>query len=227
MLIAPPRTLARCIILERGSRPARAQASPAQAPPADPPSIRVTAAASPALPVPIPTIPPRASCLPSASPASSPPAPPAGRHRPPASPRPVPPGTPPPPPVPWKPLFFDNDFSYVDDPTSPYSNTFDFLKRRSFWTTRIMPRLRRRVPLAGPRRGQPPPHRRAEQLQPLPRAPLSGTCAPTTASACTGKSTGPMAPSRPCPPSSPTSTTATSTTSSASTALDKTDDGSW
>lgn len=33
------------------------------------------------------------------------------------------------PPQPWKPVFYDNDFKYVDDPNSPYHNTFDFLKR--------------------------------------------------------------------------------------------------
>ncbi len=37
------------------------------------------------------------------------------------------------PPIPWKPLYFENDFSYVDKPDSPYRNTFDFLKRRGFF----------------------------------------------------------------------------------------------
>jgi hypothetical protein len=46
-------------------------------------------------------------------------------------PPPAPGATPnPSPPVPWKPVFYDNDFRYVDDPDSPYRNTFDFLKRR-------------------------------------------------------------------------------------------------
>jgi hypothetical protein len=33
------------------------------------------------------------------------------------------------PPMPWKPLFFANDFGYVADPESPYRNTFDVWKR--------------------------------------------------------------------------------------------------
>lgn len=36
------------------------------------------------------------------------------------------------PPSPWKPLFSTNDFAYVDDPESPYRNTFDFWKRVPF-----------------------------------------------------------------------------------------------
>lgn len=39
------------------------------------------------------------------------------------------PGDPPKPPSPWKPLFFDNDFRYLDKPGNTVHNTFDFLKR--------------------------------------------------------------------------------------------------
>lgn len=48
---------------------------------------------------------------------------------PPLPPPPAPPGTPPKPPAPWKPLFFDNDFKYLDKPDNRVHNTFDFLKR--------------------------------------------------------------------------------------------------
>lgn len=40
------------------------------------------------------------------------------------------PGDPPRAPQPWKPLFFDNDFTYIDKPNNPFHNTFDFMKRR-------------------------------------------------------------------------------------------------
>ncbi len=49
---------------------------------------------------------------------------------PPLPPPPPKPGAKPPPPSPWKPLFFDNDFRYLDKPENPVHNTFDFLKRR-------------------------------------------------------------------------------------------------
>jgi hypothetical protein len=49
---------------------------------------------------------------------------------PPLPPPPPKPGDPAKPPQPWKPLFFDNDFRYLDAPTNTVHNTFDFLKRR-------------------------------------------------------------------------------------------------
>lgn len=39
------------------------------------------------------------------------------------------PGDAPKPPSPWKPLYFDNDFRYLDKPDNKVQNTFDFLKR--------------------------------------------------------------------------------------------------
>jgi hypothetical protein len=49
---------------------------------------------------------------------------------PPFPPPPPKPGAPSPPPQPWKPLYFENDFTYLDRPNNTYHNTFDFLKRR-------------------------------------------------------------------------------------------------
>lgn len=59
---------------------------------------------------------------------------------PPLPPAPPPPGSTPSakPPQPWKPLFFDNDFTYLDKPGNTYHNTFDFLKRRRFPTDGIV-----------------------------------------------------------------------------------------
>jgi len=48
---------------------------------------------------------------------------------PPFPPPPPRPGDPPRAPQPWKPLFFENDFSYLDRPNNTVHNTFDFLKR--------------------------------------------------------------------------------------------------
>lgn len=45
------------------------------------------------------------------------------------------------PPMPWKPLFFANDFKYVADPKSPYHNTFDFWKRVHFPNDRVVNEL--------------------------------------------------------------------------------------
>jgi hypothetical protein len=42
------------------------------------------------------------------------------------------------PPQPWKPVFLDNDFSYIDKPDSPYHNTFDSLKRRRAFGEQIV-----------------------------------------------------------------------------------------
>jgi hypothetical protein len=41
------------------------------------------------------------------------------------------PGQKPPPPSPFKPLFYDNDFTYLTKPGNPYHDPFDFLKRLS------------------------------------------------------------------------------------------------
>lgn len=40
--------------------------------------------------------------------------------------------------MPWKPLYFENDFAYVEDPDSPYRNTFDLLKRRRLLADNIV-----------------------------------------------------------------------------------------
>lgn len=42
------------------------------------------------------------------------------------------PGQPPPAPRPWKPMFFDNDFRYLENPKNTVHNPFDFLKRNHF-----------------------------------------------------------------------------------------------
>ena len=49
---------------------------------------------------------------------------------PPLPPPPPAPGSKPKPPQPWKTLFFDNDFRYLDKPGNTTHNTFDFFKRR-------------------------------------------------------------------------------------------------
>jgi hypothetical protein len=50
--------------------------------------------------------------------------PPASPPKPGEKPRPTPPG-------PWKPLFYNNDFRYLDRPDNPFHDPFDFLKRIS------------------------------------------------------------------------------------------------